>query len=162
MFLCNCMNLRGYEGVGREHQPKIKQLCNWLSAPGSPAAPNLSSDFDAGTPASGKSTATAEKAKHGSQTWTSKRRVDGRAVVFLPDPPGRGLRCRGRSGPAAVHHPHGGGFLCLPWLVRAEAERTAVTLTRRDSPAATCYQPPHYITNFAWSPLDFCGTGFVS
>lgn len=23
MFLCKCMNLRGYEGVGREHQPKL-------------------------------------------------------------------------------------------------------------------------------------------
>ncbi len=106
-------------------QVRIKQLCNWLSAPGSPTAAAViwlwrrRSSFP-------KANSNSGKAQHGSQTWTSKRCSDRLADISLSDPPGGGLRCGGRFSPAPGHHPDRGGLLRLPRLVRTEAERAAV------------------------------------
>lgn len=124
----SCWNKRKkntYMGWGGGAQGTMMQLCNWLSAPGSPAAAVViwlwrrRFDFP-------KVNCNSGKAQHGSQTSTSKRCGARLADISRSHPPGGGLRCGGCFGSAPGHHPDHGGFLRLPWLVRTEAERTAV------------------------------------
>ncbi|KAI9516855.1 hypothetical protein NQZ68_011332 [Dissostichus eleginoides] len=96
------------------------QLSHWLSAPGSPGCCCHLTVTQA-LPESQHSN------KHGSQTSTSPRCSDHRAAPALPGAPGGGLRRGGRFSPAHVLHPHWGGLLRLPRLVRTEAERAAVS-----------------------------------
>lgn len=122
------VNLLSEEKNIQKAQVRIKLFCNWLSAPGSPAAAGVIWLWRRrlGFP---KVNCNSGKAQHGSQTWTSKRCSDRLADISLSDPPGGGLRYGGRVGAARGHHPDRGGFLRLPWLVRTEAERTAVRQT---------------------------------
>lgn len=106
----------------REAQARIKHLCYWLSAPGSPAAAGVI--WRRRFPKEN-----CKQRKHGSQTWTSKRSSNRVADLPLSDPLGGGLRCGGRFGSDPGYRALHGGFLRLPRLVRTEAERTAVIQT---------------------------------
>lgn len=106
----------------REAQARIKHLCYWLGASGSPAAAGVI--WRRHFPKEN-----CKQRKHGSQTWTSKRSSNRVADLPLSDPPGGGLRCGGRFGSDPGYRPLHGGFLRLPRLVRTEAERTAVIQT---------------------------------